>query len=267
MASGSIEEPVNKTESTTVNSIDMLGMHLEAGDYSVIAWLFVAYMVFKIIMPILDAWKAKKLKELDVNQAKAKESNIGDIEQSQRELLEVAKDLRKELFEKNSGVKSREEAVDFFREHHQKNHLEIIVMLLTRIIENNVKTETSLISDKWTELSDKLSFKAIERLSKATYEGRSLSDFWELRGAKQYYLYICSEMFAIQYSSYMANESINRGRLIRALDVNLNRLTLEFNRYLDTGKTFVNQWSNTKPQYSLTTPFELDKDTIINKKS
>lgn len=113
-------------ETSASNSIDILGMHLEAGDYSMIAWLFVAYMVFKVAMPILDAWKAKKLKELNVNEAKVKESSIEDIEKLQKELLDATKDLRKELLEKNNGAKTREEAVDFFREHHQKNHLEII---------------------------------------------------------------------------------------------------------------------------------------------
>ena len=221
-------------------AIEILGFQLEPGDYSMIIWLFVAYMVFRVVMPVVDAWKNKTVsklkaaeeskKEQDAKAEKeemdkaAKESEKEVMEyrmvnaETQRQILLLLTELRDEMVaNRTPGVRSKQESIDFFIDYHDKNHIRIMCMLLTRIIENHIGTDSDLIADKWTELAEKLSGKTVSHFKSITHRGRQISDFWAGGGAKQYFLYVCSELYALQITHYDEDKSINRDRVERAL--------------------------------------------------
>ena len=256
--------------STPDNAIDIFGLHLEPGDYSMIAWVFVAYMIFRVVMPVVDAWKTKKVQELNKNKENDADKEVQEYRmvnaETQRQILLLLTELRDEMVaNRTPGVRSRQEAIDFFIDYHDKNHIRIMCMLLTRIIENHIGTDSDAIADKWTELAEKLSGKTVSHFKNITHRGRQISDFWAGNGAKQYYLYICSELYALQVTHYDEGpKPINRDRVERSLALNLSRLVSEFTKYLDTGASFIEQWDDTKPQYSINKPFSLDEDIIIN---
>ena len=269
-------------------AIEILGFQLEPGDYSNIIWLFVAYMVFRVVMPVIDAWKNRtvnRMKAVDKEKKDAAEKEKLDVENSartaadkeiqeyrmvnaetQRQILLLLTELRDEMVaNRTPGVRSRQEALDFFIDYQDKNHIRIMCMLLTRIIENHIGTEPDTIADKWTELAEKLSGKTVSHFKNITHRGRQISDFWAGNGAKQYYLYICSELYALQVTNYEDAKPINRDRVERSLALNLSRLVTEFAVYLDTGVAFLEQWDDTKPMYSINKPFNLDQDIVINR--
>lgn len=244
-------------------SLDSLSFNsLNPGDWDGLLWLLALFVLSQLALPVVTALRqrveGKTAQDFRERLAETLTRNTLIMEQVSSALEDVTEHLSRI---RNPEDLSKESAVRMAHKHFDHCNGRLFSFFLQRSLENGIDTNESAISMRYRTFAEDLAPRLRGFLEHNTYNGLALSQFFEGGGASRYCRYMCAELFSIQKLMHDKEAGISVNLVMHGMDRCTSVLLGHFRRFLVDGRTFMDQWDDTNPNFhiiqSLNEPEEL----------